>query len=395
MNLLLIIDRRFPTDHAFLESVYSRILPEKGYKIICIARTTRKDLGKVVKWNNIDVHLFNINRTPGTLWKMIRNIQIIFHAFRLQQKHKFNIIQVRNWEFGGSVAFLIKLFFPITFFYQRSFPSDANYRDKIKSKKTSFREKLNNYWLIFLHSNIIKKADCIFSISDEMKEKLINKGLKADRIIPIGLAFDTRIVIDENIKNKILFKLGINCQKILLYFGKMDGKRNLEFLIDVFSELKLQDIKLLFLGGERTENERLKAYAKKLNVDKDVIFAGRIERQYVPNYISLSYLSISPIPPFERYLVASPTKIFESLGQGIPVVGNDLPVQKRIIEESEGGICVKYNKMTFADAISFLIKNPSVRNKMAIKAKEYISKKHTYEILADRIDKIYIESSLD
>ena len=127
-------------------------------------------------------------------------------------------------------------------------------------------------------------------------------------------------------------------------------------------------------------------------VENDVIFTGKVERKYVPNYLALSYLSISSIPPLARYQVASPAKLYESLGFGVPVVGNNLPEQGKVLHDSNGGICVEYDKSEFVQAISFLIENPAERDKMSINARKYILNNYTYEIISDRIDQIYCQS---
>jgi len=392
MKILLIIDRIFPTDHAFLESVYSRILPENGYTIVCLARTLEFKSNKTEKWNNIEVHLFSISRKPSFFWKRFQRILIFCKAISLSKRTKFDIVQVRNWEFGGLVAIVVKKLYGVKFIFQRSFPTNENHISDINSGNLPFRQYIKKKLLLIIYTYILNNADVIFAISKEMKQKMIEQGFSKDKIYSIGLAFDPLVkLVSTTTLNNLKNELNIDNQNVILYLGKMDIKRNIEFIIDVFNLVskKLENSVLILLGGSTKDIERLTLYAKNKNIVNKIRFVGWVPRGIVPQYLSISNISLSPIPPIERFIVASPTKLFESMGQGIPVVGNNLPEQKRILSESQGGICVNYDKQEFINAISFLIENPDERDRMASSARKYILSNHTYDIIADRIDNMY------
>ena len=108
------------------------------------------------------------------------------------------------------------------------------------------------------------------------------------------------------------------------------------------------------------------------------------------SFLNISTLSLSPIPPGPLYDVSSVTKVYESLGMGIPVVGNKLPDQKRIIEESGGGICVDYDINIFSKAIVSLLRAPIELTNMGKRSMEYIREKHSYKLMAKDIEKEYL-----
>jgi len=108
-------------------------------------------------------------------------------------------------------------------------------------------------------------------------------------------------------------------------------------------------------------------------VNKNIIFTGNVPYNKVKYYISLGYLSISPIPPIPPYLISSPTKVIEGLGLGIPVIANsEIQDQYSVIKESNGGISVPYNIELFTKAIQKIINNSSLRENMAKNGKKYI-----------------------
>ena len=186
-----------------------------------------------------------------------------------------------------------------------------------------------------------------------------------------------------------------NEYEFITYFGSVGYLRNPKFIIQVFAKVKQTNpaIKLLLIGSrpENAEMEYIRKVCKKFNVLNDVIFTGRIDRELVKDYLSYTKISISAIPPFKHYLISSPTKIYESLGRGVPVVANyEIFEQKKVIKESSGGLLVSYNIDHFRDAIVYLLKNPVVRKSMGERGKKYIEKNYTYEAMVQELSTYFV-----
>ena len=389
MKLLYLTDRKFPSDHSFLETVYSKILPERNIDITWVMKTTQgNNFYKLRKWNNTDVLTFNTFGNKNIINTWLQNLRILFFLIRFSKNNKVELIQVRNWVWGGIVSIFLSKLTNAKFIFQHSFPRDLLLKKRIRSYKNlnKIRAYFELYWLKF----ILSKADYIFAISPAMKNSLIKKGIEEKRIFPVGLAFDEKI--NTNIDNSyIIKKYNLYNKKVAIYFGVMDQHRNLEFLIDIWSDVckKIHNSVLLMVGGEDIDIERLMKYTLKLDIKDKIIFTGKVKRAEIPAYIKSSQLSISPIPPIPMYLVSSPTKIYESLGCGCPVVGNDLPEQGEVIRQSEGGFCIEYDHKQFVKAIVYLLENKKIAEKMGNVGREYILKHKTYQILANKIQKIY------
>ena len=72
-----------------------------------------------------------------------------------------------------------------------------------------------------------------------------------------------------------------------------------------------------------------------------------------------------------------------------PVVANDIPEQKFLIEESGGGICVPYDETAFSIAILELLKDPLKASEMGSCGRSYIEKNRSNEAFADLLEDIY------
>jgi len=81
-----------------------------------------------------------------------------------------------------------------------------------------------------------------------------------------------------------------------------------------------------------------------------------------------SQIGISLIQDVGQYSKVDnlPTKVYEYMGAGLPVITSDFPYMKSIIEKYECGICVKTNDLNaVADAVKYLQNNAEMAKKWA------------------------------
>ena len=146
--------------------------------------------------------------------------------------------------------------------------------------------------------------------------------------------------------------------------------------------------KLLFIGKASSKNyeEEIIRYSKQLGLEDRVEFTGFVDKHEFKRLLSISDLSISAIPPTKYYKLSSPTKIYESLALGLPVVANrGLLEQEKVVVESKGGVIANYHPKAFSDKIIWLLKNPDVRSKMSECGKQYVKDNYTYSLIYKKI----------
>jgi glycosyltransferase involved in cell wall biosynthesis len=87
--------------------------------------------------------------------------------------------------------------------------------------------------------------------------------------------------------------------------------------------------------------------------------------------------------------IASPTKAIEYMALGIPVVVNDNPDQKRVVEEAGSGICVELDAAMFADAVVTLLSDPRRCSEMGRAGQEYVKQNRGYDTVSARLAASY------
>ena len=142
-------------------------------------------------------------------------------------------------------------------------------------------------------------------------------------------------------------------------------------------------------GNHRSSLEKL---SRELGIQNAVIFTGKVPYFDVPLFIAASDICLCPVPPLSIYLVSSPTKLFEYMVMKKPVIANEeIPEQKEVIKESNGGILVKFGEKSFTNGMMELLDNPTVAEEMGRKGYEWVLKNRSYDVMAHEVEKKYFE----
>lgn len=401
LNLLMFPERRFPCDHAMLESVYTRVLPSRGHRVTWIMKPATGAGGGLATWNGTAVHLLAgepIEQGIPRPWASARRIwSAIRVARRVASRQPVDIVQVRNELAGAYAAIALRAKYGIPFVYQLSFPlveprliqPDAEIgRLRAQRALTSVKRVAQR--------RVLQAADLVLAISDRMRDDLIADGISPERVMSFPLGFEANYDIGPDQGASIRRELGIQDRPTVIYVGALDRMRRMDFLLDAMLLVcrEVPSAVLLLLGTARYEDDIrwLRDQVAVRGLGESVRFLGAVPRAAVPAYLMAATVSVAPIPPIPAYVVSSPTKVVESLGLGIPVVANEeIPDQRSIISDCGGGVCVPYAAADFASAISRYLTTPDAARIAGERGREYILRTRSYDRLADAVEERYRE----
>jgi glycosyltransferase involved in cell wall biosynthesis len=396
MKILMLIDQKYPTEHVFLEEVYSKIFKEKGHQIVWVmkAKDTFQKKIKIGYWNENKVYILPTNNNILLdYFFLIKDLMELKKMLTLK-KEKFDLIYVRNDPFMGIFARFFSKKSKIPFVFQLShlkseetiyFAKNGLYGTRMKNFILGkISQKLTNFSL--------KKANLVFPISEMMKTYLIRKGLKQNKMLSLPLGANPKIKVNKHEVEKIKQEYNLKDGNTLVYLGTLIKTRDPVFLFKIIKQLKpdFPKIKLLVVGEGKTKHDLLdyKDYVKKNNLQENIFFIGKVPRWQVPNYLAAADIGLSQFPPVPILKMNSPIKLMEYMNLGLPVVANNYnPEQKLIVTESGGGFCVDYQVEDFCKVIKELVRNDRLRLKMGQKAQNYIRKERNYQKLADKAEK--------
>lgn len=123
--------------------------------------------------------------------------------------------------------------------------------------------------------------------------------------------------------------------KVLVTAGILNRGKNIETLIECLPKIEAKNIYVLIVGDAATEadfryRDSLLGLAKKLGVDKKVIFTGWLEKEDLWKIYLASDLFILP-----SLNEGMPNAMLEALGSGLPSMGSNIPGIKDILKYGE------------------------------------------------------------
>ena len=170
------------------------------------------------------------------------------------------------------------------------------------------------------------------------KETLIRNGVNRDKIRLISNGFDEEF-LDFPIDQHIAESYGLSNKFNLLYAGIIGIAQGIDLIIKAAELLKpYSDIQFV-LVGTGVELEKMKNLVKEKGLD-NVVFAG--EQPHINIRSFLHYSQVALVPLKSNALKDSvPTKLYEALGVGKPVILSASGDSEEVVKEAQGGLVVK------------------------------------------------------
>lgn len=238
-----------------------------------------------------------------------------------------------------------------------------------------------------LHRLVAPRADHLFVQSALMLEELIAGGLVHRRATPVPMGVDMEEMPESSGLPEALSDRRGN-RRTAVYLGTLSRLRRpeLELMVDAAKIVGqcYPDFVLLVIGESETSEEKgwLARYAEACGAAPWLRFTGWVPYDQGIQLASSCAVGLSPFPRGQLFDSASPTKAIEYLALGLPAVCNDQPEQKRVIEESGGGLCVDLTAESFAAAILQLLTSPESARSMGRMGRSWVSGHRDYRHLA-------------
>jgi len=275
-------------------------------------------------------------------------------AIKIVRKEKIDLIHAHWIIPQGIVALIIKKIFNIQYLVTSHGGDIFGVNNKIS---------------FLLKKAILENAKTTTVVSNAIKQKIdkINKKINPI-VIPMGV--DSKL-FNPN-KYDALLKARYNSNgKILLFVGRLEEKKGVEYLIKAMPAIikKAPKVKLLIIGSGTLENE-LKKLSFRLKLNKHVIFIGALSNKELPRYYAIADIFIGPsVKTRGGDAEGFGLTFVEAIFSGTPVIGTSAGGIPDIISKIEIGRIVKQkNPNAIVNEIIKLLskrKNPKIKtNKM-------------------------------
>ncbi len=219
---------------------------------------------------------------------------------------------------------------------------------------------INQYTKFFLRKAQItwglRNADGIFSVSNALKNKMLQLGIPSEKIdvIPNGIDAEKFRPMDQGHCRKTLhIPPDLKC---ILFIGSLETVKGAEYLIEAFHQVqkKYPDPVHLFIIGKGVLENTMKKKISAYGLESRVTLVGAVKHDRIPLWLNAS--DIFCLPSIREGM---PNVILEALSCGKPVVASRVGGIPELITKTDYGILFPPNDThaLAASLVSALEKN--------------------------------------
>ncbi len=297
----------------------------------------------------------------------------ILDAYKLLNKHKFDLIHTHGYRSDVIGIFLAKLMgLPVISTCHGFISNDLH---------LSLYNRLDRFILRFVHK--------IIAVSDGIKCELIGSGINESRIIVLQNAVNGSYSNESFARNRQAIRASCGIAEndfVVGYVGRLSEEKGVKYLIEAISTLNRYGtlLKLLIIG-EGQQRKNLEDLVKKTNIEDSVIFAGfqnDIEKW---------------LPAMDAFVLPSltegtPVSLLEAMAYGIPVIASSVGGVPDVVDSRRNGLLVSPGKPEeISNAIRLLYKDKNLGNNLSKEAQKTMKLKYNVGNWINKIETEYLK----
>jgi glycosyltransferase involved in cell wall biosynthesis len=292
---------------------------------------------------------------------------------------------VRGYELALQ-AFALRDVFDIPVIYEvRSFHEHTWTRAKdgiLDLERTQLR--------ILKENRCMEMADHIITISESMRDILIQRGVPAEKIDVVPNAIDESRYQDSVIA-PISHEALVGAELVVGYVSNMSLREGHRYLLKAVAQLRSTgfDVRCLLVGSG-PERQSLESLAQQLGISKFTAFVGEVDHSMINSYyLAIDVFVVPRVPDYAADWV-TPLKPYEAMSLGRPLVVTDLPALREVTGNGERGrIAQPADSESLCKEILALVNDQAARTAMAKSAKKWVFENRTWAANAKRYRDIY------
>ncbi len=335
--------------------------------------------------------LYMLNSIPLLIAKQYKNRIATFYSREIAKQIKelnLDIVHTQTEFSIGAFGKIISRKYNIPFIhtYHTMWEDYVHYISPIKGRNIHLKRFARSFSRAF-----VRKAECVITPSNKTAKYLkykCNVKNKPIYIVPTGIDIVPfkRDNFTEESRNKLKESLGIKPnEKVILFLGRVASEKSIDIIMDVMPSIFKEHPEYKFLiVGDGPSRKDLEDQAKKLNIQSNVIFTGKVPWNEVPKYYNLGDVFVNASLTETQGLT-----FIEAMAAGVPIVAKYAPNLSEFIHTNKNGILVKKNS-DFKNTIIKVLSNDKLKNTL-IKGGNQTAKEYSIEVFGDKLEMIYSE----
>jgi glycosyltransferase involved in cell wall biosynthesis len=185
-------------------------------------------------------------------------------------------------------------------------------------------------------------------------------------------------------------------EPVILYLGAMERSRGSRLVIEAFQQVRqaLPEARLLLVGpfAPPQLEQEVRDHAIQLGIQDSVEITGRVPFETIGVFLKAAAVGWIPLQPVPKYLKNIPTKLFEYMAFGLPIVSSDLPSTRPFVQTGKNGYLVEpTDPERHARAILEILRQPDLALEMGRTGQELVRSRYNWDEMDVRLLALYEE----
>lgn len=322
---------------------------------------------------------------PFAINELLYNFVVLFFL----RKQSFDVVYHRYSAYSFSAALWCKM--------KRKklileFNSSELWKMKNWSKSSSAIAKAKYFIIGKIESFNLINSYKIVVVSNELKRILVSQNISERKIevIPNGIDPDNYYPMP---KDAVISKeLALDNKKVIGFIGTFGPWHGVDVLIKSYHKLLLEHVKFkettkLLLIGDGELMASAQSLVKEYGIEDHVVFTGIIDQTLGPKYLSLCDILVNPTVenPDGSTFFGSPTKLFEYMAVGKPIISSNLAQMSEILCDKETALLIPPGSIEDLSVAMFNLLDSEYYSELGSKAYEMVRTNHTWDINIERL----------
>lgn len=282
--------------------------------------------------------------------------------------HSGGYDQIQSWIFASKIPEKLVI-------YNGTYYSDFN---------VNYNKKCKVFDKLFLPR--YKKNNIFFDTKSNLSANFLQqRGLKNITSIGVGIDLEqlqAKKMIESDLSNLIQTDKEKGT-KYITYIGRIEPRRNITFLIDLFYKVSkdIENVKLLLIGkGNKEYKDKCFDMIKSYDLEDKVLYKDYIKQELLPKIYNLSDVFLLPT----RYEIFGMV-LLEAMYFEAPVITTYNGGSDMLINHGENGFIIdNFNIDEWKNQIIDLVQNKQLSNKISKNARKKIEQEFTWDVLTDK-----------
>lgn len=229
-----------------------------------------------------------------------------------------------------------------------------------------------------------RKCKTLIMVTKSFKDNVVNRGIDGDKVHVITNGVNQDMFYPREKNESLTDNYDLKDKFVISYVGAHGISQNLSTILKVAEALKEEkDIQFLFIG-EGAEKDQLKITTSEQNIN-NVKFIDSQPKEMIPEFYSTSDICLIPLKNIELFRTFIPSKMFEIMACGVPIVASLEGEAADILNESKAALVVQPdNSEEIKKAILKLKNNKELYKKLKENGPAFVEQNYSRKKLAEK-----------